>query len=564
MGVLSTLSHSALDTLDAYLPSVARRVPTSRRGVATAAAVLAAAALLRAIWARRVPRHLRHLVAHPAWKTTWLFASGLGFMEAVLVMGKDTARAAYARGLVAAPDHTPGNFVMYFLGGWAVSICNSEDFKLVVNHQDTFDRVTFDELGLGDTMSFLGANIAQTPLHDWKRHRKVVTPAFRRGWPTSLFATPARRMLEHFDALSASGSEVDIADWMQRVTLDALCVSAFGREFNAVDDPHNATVQLYHRILDGMFAPVRTVFPRLAAWLPSTQVFRRDVAEFNEYIFALIDAKRAANAARAGKGDDEEADRDSRDLLDLMIAAQDAGDFSREDLRANTVAFFLAGHDTTANALTFTIYLLGLHPDVQAKARAEVLAALGVPGAAAPSPAAADAAYPTNEQQAHLAYLTHVLQEAQRLFPSIGVLPIRRVTTPTTLSDGTRLPAGAHVSPNILLLQRSRAVWGEDADEFRPERWAKFGGGKAGEDALPLHPGAFDYAWVPFSGGQRICLGMQFAIIEQRTIMAMLLARYEWTTVGDAAALSGTPKTVPGILTHPVGIRVVFKKRGGQ
>ncbi|KAI9188709.1 hypothetical protein H9P43_000130 [Blastocladiella emersonii ATCC 22665] len=591
MGVLSTLSQLASDALDAHLPSLAGPIKAHAAEAAayasaspgtTAAAVtaiVAAAMLLRLLWSMRIPRSLRHLPAQSMWQANLMQARQSGFLELTLVQAKAVAKQAFDRGLVPTPEHVRGVYLTWLFGEWVAVLTNPVDFKTALLNQQVFDRIKLDEVGLWLAVEFTGVNVVQAKLQDWKRHRKVVNPAFRRGWPTLTFAAPTRRLFAHFDQLAAGGAEVDIGDWFQRLTLDALTVSAFGLEFNAIDHPDNETVARYNRLMAGMFDPLRVVFPNATLLLPSTRAYRRDLDAFNAFLFGLIDERRklhaeAAVGAGAGRRRSSlrafERDEETRDLLDLMLTAQDAAEFSREDLRANLAVFFLAGHDTTANSLTLAVYLLGMHPAVQAAARAEVLAELG-DDAATTEPEAAP--FPTNDQQARLTYLTHVLQETQRLFPSVGVLPPRRTTAAATLADGTVLPAGTAVTPNVYLLHRSRAVWGDDADEFKPERWAKMslndsgsgsasGDGMVGGSAIPMHPAAYDYKWAPFGGGQRFCLGQSFATIQQRTVLAMLLARYEWTTVGDDKALAGYPDTMPGILAHPLGITVQFKRRG--
>ncbi|ORZ29996.1 cytochrome P450 [Catenaria anguillulae PL171] len=158
-------------------------------------------------------------------------------------------------------------------------------------------------------------------------------------------------------------------------------------------------------------------------------------------------------------------------------------------------------------------------------------------------------------------YLTNILKETLRLYSSVtGVAP-RELSRATTLSDGTQLPAGTILTTSVYAVHRDQEYWGEDALEFKPDRWEmpKEAGG-----ATPLHPGAHDFKWVPFGGGQRVCIGQNFSITEQRVVIAMLLLRYEWSVVGDEDALRGQPKTSPGMMSdliHPVGIQLAAKRR---
>jgi len=151
-------------------------------------------------------------------------------------------------------------------------------------------------------------------------------------------------------------------------------------------------------------------------------------------------------------------------------------------------------------------------------------------------------------------------RETMRIYPSLTTVPLRELMRPHTFSTGLAVPKGTLVHLNLYWMHRSRAVWGADAHEFKPERWDA-STPKDGVTPTPLHPGAHDFAWAPFGGGQRVCMGQTFSIIEQRVVLAMLLLRFEWTLVGNDAALKGTPETARGMMLHPHGIALKLTRR---
>jgi cytochrome P450 len=211
-----------------------------------------------------------------------------------------------------------------------VQVSNPVDIKEALVKHELFDKALSSELGF--ETSFFGMSVALAPAHEWKRHRKVVNPAFRRKWPTELFGDLTRIMIEEID----THPRFDPGEMMQRMTLDALSVAAFGDSMDALRKPNSEIVLLYNQVMKDVFNPIPVLFP---AWMrpmiPVHRVIQSRVQRFNQWIFEMIDEKQRTMR----KDDDDE----NRNLLELMIEASQNGEqFSREDLRANTVTFFVA------------------------------------------------------------------------------------------------------------------------------------------------------------------------------------------------------------------------------
>ncbi|ORZ30436.1 cytochrome P450 [Catenaria anguillulae PL171] len=532
---------------------------------------LSSLAAIRFYWTSiRVPPHLRHLPRIPIPTFLWMTMRGNnGFLQTVEEQGALLVADSVRRGYTPDAQSTPPLWLFWMLGTWVVAIDNPQDFKDAMLLNETFEKLDVTSAFPDESTRLLGAsNIVNDKTPVWRRHRKIVNPAFRRGWATSLFGTPARELLAAFDAHVASGSPVDVSQWMQRMALDALTTAAFGENIDSINHPHSRIVALYNEVVHAATDPAGVVLGPLAKLLPRRWGLGRKVDEFNRYLTDMIDTKVRMVKEKKAMGEHED-DADSKDLMELMVSAmiEDEAAFSKEDVRANTMIFFLAGHDTTANALAFAIYLLGRHPEIQAKARAEVLKVMSTDAPSTRTPASSFP-YPSNTQERQLHYLTCIIKETLRLFPSITMLPMREMHAAHTFSDHARtsVPKGAYVAANVWGIHRSPKYWGDNVHDFVPERWmtaAEAGVGSEGVSDLgiPLHPGAHEYRFVPFGGGPRQCLGMQFSVIEQRVVLAMLLMRYEWTVVGDKHALSGMPLSDVGILLHPKNVFVDFKRR---
>ncbi|KAJ3350396.1 hypothetical protein GGF32_004877 [Allomyces javanicus] len=536
----------AIEQLQPAAESLTRAATPSR--VATAATVVGATWVAHKLYKLFVPpRHLRKYTYPGVWTSIRAFAKGLGYLEQRQILGEAMIQDSLKRGLAQSRDDPPPP--VYLLWLYIVVVQNPEDTKLVLTNHETFEKVSF---GLGYTDKFLGKNL----VFSQKRQRKVVNPAFRRGWATSLFGTPARNLIKKLDEYAATGNVVNPPEWMQRMALDALTLVAFGTNLDSINHPDSPIVVTYNTLIAAS-VDLSTLLNPFYKWSKAGKRMLGLIEKFDQFLFDMIDAKTAELAAKRAAGLQDD-DHDSRNLLEMMIEASEGTDFSREDLRANVVIFFVAGHDTTANALSFAMYLLGLHPEIQERARQEVISIMGD---ADPTTPAEEMRYPTTEQERSMVYLTCVIKEVLRLFPSVAVLPHRITTAPVTLHDGTRLPAGTRFSADMFSLHRSPAFWGPDANEFKPERFLD----SVGPDGqVPMHPGAANIRWTPFGGGQRICVGQQFSLVEQRVVLSMLLLRYTWTVVGDEQALTGMPATMPGTLLHAKGVQVKLVRRGAD
>nr|GMD86247.1 cytochrome P450 72A15-like [Ipomoea batatas] len=220
----------------------------------------------------------------------------------------------------------------------------------------------------------------------------------------------------------------------------------------------------------------------------------------------LVETKEAKIRAGEAKEDD---------LLGLLLQSNNAQtnqqnhesnkknyEMSMEEIIEECKQFYLAGHETTATWLTWTIIVLAMHQDWQQKAREEVLQ---VCGNKTPDPQAIS----------HLKIVTMILNEVLRLYPSVIAL-YKHAYKETQIGD-LSIPSGVDVTLPIMLINRDPELWGDDAEEFKPERFAE-GVSKACKD----HPSAF----MPFGWGPRTCIGQNFANIEAKVAIAMILKHF--------------------------------------
>jgi cytochrome P450 len=262
-------------------------------------------------------------------------------------------------------------------------------------------------------------------------------------------------------------------------------------------------------------------FP-LPRWVPTTQNRRvkRAIARLDDLILSIIDSRRASGEDRG-------------DLLSMLVQARDEDDgrgMTDRQLRDEVMTLLLAGHETTAVTLSWTWYLLGRHPEVEAGLLAEIDTVIGNR-----SPTPAD--FP------RLMYCERVVREAMRLFPPAFIIG-RRAKEPVTIG-GTVIPPGTNVLMSQWVVQRDPR-WFDDPLAFHPDRWADNLAGR-----IPK------YAYFPFGGGPRVCIGNQFAMLEAVLLLATILPKFR---IELDPAQQVVPR--PAVTLRPAdGIRAVVTPR---
>ncbi|KAG8070351.1 hypothetical protein GUJ93_ZPchr0006g41228 [Zizania palustris] len=344
----------------------------------------------------------------------------------------------------------------------------------------------------------------------WALHRRVLTDAF---YPDNL-----NRLIPHVGksvaalaakwsamAAAAGGSgevEVDVAEWFQAVTEEAITRATFGRSY----DDGRVVFAMQGQLMAFASEAFRKVLVPGYRFLPTKKnrlSWRLD-REIRRSLTRLI-------GRRSDEADGEKADGGSfRDLLGLMINAaqkKPRETIPVEDMVEECKTFFFAGKQTTTNLLTWATVLLAMHPDWQERARREVLHVCG-----------ADE-LPSKEHLPKLKTLGMIINETLRLYPP-AVATIRRAKVDVQLSDGCMIPRDMELLIPIMAIHHDTRYWGPDAAQFNP---ARFSDGAAKAAKHPL-------AYIPFGLGSRMCVGQNLARLEAKLTMAILLQRFHITT----------------------------------
>ena len=303
----------------------------------------------------------------------------------------------------------------------------------------------------------------------------------------------------------SSAPVVEIAGWASRATLDIIGMAGMGQDFNALQDPQNELIRAYRNIFKQdkltMFLGLLGVFfPR---WFVQSLPLKRNA----EFFHGIGTVRRVSGELTRQKRLD--LGQEKRTGIDILSVAMESGGFTDENLVDQMMTFLAAGHETTATAMTWAVYLLCKHPDVQTRLRDEVRNGLtSIDDSSTPM---------TTPDLDRLPYLHAVCSEVLRLIPPVR-LSLREAVRDTTV-QGQFVPAGTCLVLAPMATNTAVALWGDDAGEFRPDRWLD---ASARPDA-----GRANYAFMTFLHGPRSCIGEKFARAEFACLMAALVGRFE-------------------------------------
>jgi cytochrome P450 len=362
--------------------------------------------------------------------------------------------------------------------------------RVLQDNADNYGRKTRSVDALRET---LGNGLLTTTGPAWWRNRRLAQPSFhkqRLAGFADVMASSAAEFVERLGRVGANGASFDVVPEFSRLTLRILGGCLFERDLTDEADAVGGALRvvLHHTIEKlAAFFPLPGAIPT-----PKNLRFRAALRALDRVVLSLIAERRRDGADRG-------------DLLSMLLAARDeeTGEgLSDQQLRDEVMTLLLAGHETTAMALSWTFYLLSLHPGARRTLERELDAASAGAGGAGAARA---------EDLQRLRYTRMVLDEALRLYPPAWV-----VTRSADVDDeigGFAIPAGSRVLVSPYVTQHDPALW-DDPEGFDPERFAP-----EAQEGRPR------YAYFPFGGGPHLCIGAGFAIMEAAIVLATVARR---------------------------------------
>ena len=333
----------------------------------------------------------------------------------------------------------------------------------------------------------------------WRRQRRLAQPAFHRqliqGFGTVMTGT-TEKLLGRWQGYAARGEPLNMSEEMVHHALSVLAQCIFSADWSREAEVMGPAVEVaighaYHQLES--FVSLPEYLPT-----PANRRFKQARATLDEIVYRLI-AERHRSLARG--------EEQPRDLVSALMEARDeetGGRMSDEQVRNEIMTFMFGGHETVANGLAWTLYLLSRHPLVARRLEREVDEVLG-------------GRVPTVDDIPNLKYTTMVIEESLRLYPPVWL--ISRTPVADDEVGGYHIPAGSMVLLSSYVSHRHPDFW-DNPEGFDPERFS-----------LERSAGRPRHAWFPFSGGPRKCIGDYFGMMEMQLVIPMIAQRYRVSLV---------------------------------
>ncbi|HMP01758.1 MAG TPA: cytochrome P450 [Gemmatales bacterium] len=422
------------------------------------------------------------------------------------LLGNLTQFAADPLAFLTRCQRERGEIVRIRLGWQRIIVVSQPDHiaSILVNRDGHYRkrRIEFKALG-----TVIGAGLLTTDGEVWKQQRKLMQPLFAQQQLARYgpdMTTLTARQIERWRPAARSQEPLDITLGITDLTLAIVAKTLLGTEFSATSTELKQAIVTAIQYAD-QFDQLITLPP----WIPTpkNRRFLKARALLDSLVFQMIEQRRQ----RLDEG---------HDLLAVLVRATDAETgqgMTNQTLRDQVMTFFLAGHETTAQALSWTLYLLAQHPEVQERVRAEAERVLG------DRP-------PTCADLHDLEYTKQVVLEGMRLYPPVWALA-REVVHDHELG-GCRVPAGCEVMFSQWVMHRHPDYW-EEPERFDPER---FSSARSVGRSLGVY--------FPFGGGPRVCIGQTFSMVELQLILPMILRAFRLELVADHPVTPATTITL--------------------
>jgi cytochrome P450 len=395
----------------------------------------------------------------------------------------------------------------------------SEIERVLVSEDHKYHKPSFQGDALGE---LLGNGLLLSEEGAWQQQRRLAQPAFAPGRLMGLGDVMTGHVEDMLDGWSA-GDVRDVEADMARVTVHIIVEAMLGA---SLDQERVQVVRENLEPLGRRFEP-DPLRPLIPDWAPTREnrEYHAAIEELEGLLGEVLAERRGTQYDAPDPGSD---DGQPMDLLSVLLRAQDRGEQTDEQLRDEMMTMLLAGHDTTALTLTYTWYLLSEHPEVEARVHAEIDEVLGDD-------------QPTAEAVQDLEFTENVINEAMRLYPP--VYAIFREPQVDVKLGGYRVPEDASVLLPQWVVHRSPRYW-DDPERFDPDRWDR-------DVDRPR------FAYFPFGGGPRHCIGKALSLLEAKLIVASVGQRYSLRRVDD-----GPLDLRPSLTMHPTdGMEMAVEPR---
>ncbi|KAH9885222.1 cytochrome P450 [Cubamyces lactineus] len=432
-----------------------------------------------------------------------------------------------------------GSNIVYrdFLGHPRLWTADVRAVNHILTHSVDYQK---PEMGRKNLAKLIGEGVLSVEGEQHRTQRRIMNPAFGPSQIrelTEIFVQKAQELRDVWDghlAQHGSPARIDVLDGLTRMTLDVIGLAGFNYRFDSLNP--NGKPNKLNEAFQAIFQPpehistlaiLKSIFPALDiipdAW---SRRVKRARAVMHDIGMQLVAEKKAAIQRELAESKEKgRNDMRNRDLLTLLLKANMATDIpdsqrlSDDDVLAQIPTFLVAGHETTSVATTWCLFALTQAPNVQKKLRDELFTL--------------DTETPSMDELNSLTYLDAVVRETLRVHAPVpmsyrmvvkdDIIPVSEpfVDLNGQVQDSIRISKGDGIDVPILSLNRSKKLWGEDALEFRPERWENT------PEAVSSIPGVWGHL-LTFLGGPRACIGYRFSLVEMKALVFTLVRAFEF------------------------------------
>jgi cytochrome P450 len=390
-----------------------------------------------------------------------------------------------------------GPFYGHYFFGPALVLADPEDVRTVLKNIDDFPKTDDIVKAMRHATHLIGPlNIVQSNHEEWHGQRSMLNKAFTSN---SLFFQPILKKVNLCVSKWENKPSVCVGNDLKKLTIDVLATCIFGMDFDTLSGNFSEPLEAYHYSLNSAFHPLRFLFP-LINTLPGkwNEEMYHNLSIFDQYIWGIMDQtkKRMQEKKESQPENSNHLECKTKSLIELMYEST----LPEATIRDNVSTFFIAGHETTANSLSWLVAILVTHPEIQQKARQEIL-----------DKASNELTYDTLKE---LTFIDGLLKEGLRRHPPIPLMNGRYAKKDSIIGN-VRVPAGTYIDLNHITMANDPKIW-VDPTVIRPERWFPENLTKEQRNA-----------WTPFSGGPRICIGMNLSLLEQKLFVVSLLKKFK-------------------------------------
>ncbi|XP_039502126.1 cytochrome P450 4e3 [Drosophila santomea] len=401
-------------------------------------------------------------------------------------------------------DYGKDNFLFWIGYSAHIVMTNPKQLEYILNSQQLIQKSTIYDL----LHPWLGHGLLTSYGSKWHKHRKMITPSFHFNILQDFHEVMNENSIKFMSQLkkaSAGDTIIDFQEHANYLTLDVICDTAMGVPINAMEQRDSSIVQAFrdmcYNINMRAFHPFKRS-NRVFSLTPEFAAYQKTLKTLQDFTFDIIEKRvDALQNGSSQKEHDPSLPRKKMAFLDTLLSSTiDGRPLTRQEIYEEVSTFMFEGHDTTTSGVSFSVYLLSRHPDVQRKLFEEQCEVMG-----------SDMNRNVSFQEiAQMKYLDLFIKEAQRVYPSVPF--IGRYCDKDYDINGSLVPKGTTLNLALILLGYNDRIF-KDPHHFRPERFEE------------EKPAPFEY--LPFSAGPRNCIGQKFALLELKTVISKVVRSFK-------------------------------------